>query len=39
MYRVEWEYNNLCGNLSFEDMEEALKFAEEIGGKITITRE
>lgn len=39
MYRVEWECGNCGGNMSFETIEEANEFADEIGGETTITEE
>lgn len=38
-YIVEWECDNCCGNMTFNTIEDALEFAEDIGGKITINKE
>lgn len=35
-YTVEWECGNCCGNMTFNTIEDADEFADEIGGKITI---
>lgn len=38
-YRVEYHYNNSCGSMTFNNLEEAFEFAEDIGGTITINME
>ena len=37
-YIVEWDCGNRCRNMTFENIEDAIEFADEIGGKITINR-
>ena len=38
-YVVEWKCGNRCRHMTFEKIEDALEFADEIGGKITIIKE
>ena len=36
MYTVNWKCGNCCGGLNFENREEAIDFAQLIGGTITV---
>ena len=38
-YTVEWECGNCCGNMTFNTIEDAIEFADEIGGKITVNKD
>ena len=36
LYMVEWKCGNRCHHMTFEKIEDAMEFADEIGEKITI---